>query len=359
MTLSPKTYPEKIFEIIKGIIPGSVFRVDDSLAWEHTIKSLGYIPVSYSNSWIDYQLAYQRGRGGNWWDVSLILVHDRRACGIWPLTYSQIDSEYLVSSQGLPILPPLFKDDFKGKVRKSVVKQCIELLEKLCQMDKINSYDSAESFYGQANLSVSEWHEQLMGKGATVGLKHELFVDLSLDIELIKTHFRKSYKPLINAGLRDWKVELVADAELSVWQEFRELHLAVAGRVTRSSESWELQYKAMSEGDAFCVVLRDQIGRMVGCGYFNLTSHEGVYSVAAYDRSLFDKPLGHTVQFVAIQEMKKRGLRWYKIGARPYRSETPTPSEKEVSIADFKQGFATHVVPQYLFRIQVPSKFAS
>jgi hypothetical protein len=47
-------------------------------------------------------------------------------------------------------------------------------------------------------------------------------------------------------------------------------------------------------------------------------------------------------------EMKKRGLRWHKIGLRPYSSEVPSPTEKELSIGEFKQGFATHLFPRYV-----------
>jgi len=74
---------------------------------------------------------------------------------------------------------------------------------------------------------------------------------------------------------------------------------------------------------------------------FICSRDEGVYAVAAYDRALFDKPLGHVVQFRAIQEMKRRECRWYFIGRRFYPGEQPVPSNKELSISYFKEGFST------------------
>jgi len=74
---------------------------------------------------------------------------------------------------------------------------------------------------------------------------------------------------------------------------------------------------------------------------------EGVYAVAAYDRSLFDKPLGHVVQYRAIEELKKRKVSWYKIGVRPYGSDNPRPTDKEIKIGEFKQGFSSHCFPHY------------
>ena len=71
------------------------------------------------------------------------------------------------------------------------------------------------------------------------------------------------------------------------------------------------------------------------------------HAVAAYDRTLFDKPLGHVVQYRAIEEMKKRNISWYKIGVRPYGSDNPKPTEKEISIGEFKAGFSSHCFPHY------------
>ena len=85
----------------------------------------------------------------------------------------------------------------------------------------------------------------------------------------------------------------------------------------------------------------------MGGGFFACSRDQGVYNVGAYDRALFSEPLGHVVQFRAIEEMKNRGLRWYKIGLRCYPQE-PNVNEKLVSIGEFMQGFSTHLYPQYV-----------
>jgi FemAB family protein len=197
---------------------------------------------------------------------------------------------------------------------------------------------------------MSEWHDQSMRRGARAFLQHELYVDLGLGIDEIKAHFRKSYKPLISSGLKMWRVEALPGPNATLWDQFRALHLKVAGRSTRSADSWRLQEQAIVAGDAFLISLMDQNHDMVGGGFFNITRDEGAYAVGAYDRSLFDKPLGHVVQFRAIEEMKRRGLRWYKIGLRPYPADDPTPTDKELSIGEFKDGFATHIFPRHVLR---------
>ncbi len=98
------------------------------------------------------------------------------------------------------------------------------------------------------------------------------------------------------------------------------------------------------------------MGQMVGGGFFSTSRDEGQYSVGAYDRSLFDKPLGHVVQYRAIEEMRGRGIRWYKLGARPYLSDIPIPTDKEMSISDFKQGFASHIFPRYCLKHSITER---
>jgi FemAB family protein len=197
----------------------------------------------------------------------------------------------------------------------------------------------------------------VMQQGGIAKLQHELFVSLNLDINDIKSRFRQSYKSLISSGERLWQVGLMQDYDEPVWGEFRELHFSAAGKSTRSALSWELQHKAIRDGDAFLVHLRDQENRMVGGGFFHVTRDEGLYAVGAYDRSLFSRPLGHVVQFYAIREMQRRGLKWYKIGYRPYPGDVPEPSPKEIAIGEFKDGFASHTFPRYQLVHGVVSKF--
>jgi FemAB family protein len=249
----------------------------------------------------------------------------------------------------LALLPPVFTRELTGKSRKAIVKDCLNMWEELCRLGTAVR-ESAESFGAQAELGMSEWHEQCMRRGARAQVQHEMFVNLTLEFAEIRSHIRKSYKPLISAGLKIWNVGAMIGEDIARWTEFRELHRRVAGRVTRSAESWELQHQAIVDRNAFLIYLLNEHAAMVGAGFFNITRDEGVYGVGAYDRSLFDKPLGHVVQYRAIEEMKKRGLRWYKIGLHPYPSDRPAPTDKELSIGEFKHGFATHIFPRYILR---------
>ena len=128
------------------------------------------------------------------------------------------------------------------------------------------------------------------------------------------------------------------------------MHQSVEGRSTRSLDSWGAQLEAIACFAAFFVFFRDGANKMVGSGLFYVTRDECVRAVGAYDRSLFDKPLGHMIQYQAIEEMKSRNICWYKLGRRSYLGNAPEPSAKKLSISDFKQGFTCHLFPIHKIR---------
>lgn len=324
-----------------------VFRVDDPTFWEETYNRLPFRPVNYLASALDYQLAYQRGHGGEWQELSCVLRANNKAVAIWPLTVADPEVVASLSSQGLPLMPPLFVAECSVLTRKKFTAACLGIAKQLAARLGLAEWCSASAFIDRADIDA--WQLAAMEQGARCSVRHELYVDLRLTLPQIKSGFRKSYRSLVTSGERLWRVEILrAPGDATVWEEFRLLHAEVAGRVTRSLESWQVQYDALTADEGFLVVLRDARGRMVGAGYFMCSADEGVYAVAAYDRSLFDKPLGHVVQYRAIDELQRRCCRWYRIGKRNFPGDEPAPNVKELAIATFKQGFASHVLPSFL-----------
>jgi len=315
--------------------------------WVSVSKRIPYLPNVYSVSWIrDYQ-AYHQGCGQSLSDLSLVLYHDNAPCGIWPLTIvSKVNNPLRMVAD--KIAPPLLVSDLNPRTIKSINKSCISFIENMVLSSGGNYWESAESFTDRSG--ISEWQNQALLTGAKSTLSYELYIDLSLNLDRLRQYFRKSYKSLINSGLRHWETHIMDTPQEGAWEEYRELHHKVSGRVTRSIETWELQLQSIKEGHAFLVYLRQPDGRMVGGGYFNTTQNEATYSVGVYDRSLFRKPLGHVVQIKAIEEMKERDLAWYRIGNRPYSSDEEAPTDKQLTVGDFKQGFASHIFPKFVLK---------
>lgn len=335
----------------------AVMRADDPDAWDQVWQALPYQGCAYAASMIDYQHSYFRGAGWTLQDLSLVLLADGKPCGIWPLMLGgPVDSAHL-SSSGTSILAPALVNGLSPRSVKKIYTSAIEFLRGFFpEKGLTNPMVEQSAMPGLVSEGVTEWHQRLIAAGAVVAVRHDLYADLRPALPDIRARFRKSFRPLCNVGLRTWNHLVIDQTNLneSVWTEFKELHRVVAGRVTRSDETWAKQLQMISANKAFFVSVRDPVDqRLVGGAFFQCTRDEGIYAVSAYDRLLFDKPLGHAVQQIAIETMKSKGLSWYRIGERLYPQDQPKPTDKEVHISEFKQGFASHLFPRFDFCLPV------
>jgi FemAB family protein len=343
---------EKIIEVATGLSGERVLLATESPSvWKATLDICDYMPVAYTYESMAYQLAYLRSGGVDCGDCSLIWHWNGAACGIWPLSFTLCAGGATLHSHGTPILPPLFAGATPSSIRRRLCRAGLDLTERVSVELGNHSLCAFSPFLQRPDLG--DWHEEWMLSGASCGISHQLFLDLRPSLAEIKSGFRKSYKSLINYGRREWTVTVLDTPDSSIWAEFTQLHLDVSGRKTRSDETWALQLRQIAVGEALLVLLRDEDGKMVGGGFFQFSRDEAVYAVGAYDRKLFPKPLGHVVQATAIEELKRRNICWLKLGRRFFSSDFPTPTEKELSISDFKSGFSSHLFPEFSFNRKI------
>jgi len=108
---------------------------------------------------------------------------------------------------------------------------------------------------------------------------------------------RKIYTSLINWGQKNLSPQLLDDRTISPEdvESFRDLHIEVARRETRSRRTWELQYEMVCRGEA--VTLPGYMKReLVSAALFLFGPKYCYYGVSAAKRELFDKPLSnHTI----------------------------------------------------------------
>lgn len=324
-------------------------------AWEFVWRQLAYQPVAASKSMLDYQKEYLKGVDQQVFDLTLVLKSDGRPVGLLPLSLSRADT-WRLSSMGAAISAPLFVRSLSPRTEKKLCSKLLTVLQQLALDIGQKTLVTEQGCWQNEWQACSEWHQQCMSAGAMNQTRHDLFTDLSPDLATIRSTFRKSYRPLINVALKTWHLGVMdaSNANADTWAAFRQLHKDVAGRTTRSDATWKLQWQMLLTREAFLVTLHDTVDqRMVGAGLFQLTRDEGLYAVGAYDRTLFDKPLGHAVQQRAIETLKDLGVSWYLLGERHYRQNPHNPSSKEVSIGEFKQGFSSHLFCRHQFIFEV------
>ena len=323
-------------------------RKENPALWHKSFSSLEYRPVDYLAANIDYQIEYQKQNYDEIIDLSSVIYCNQVPVAIWPVSIFIKDEKCYFSSFGENILLPLFLNGTSSKQMKKTIAEVFEICNKVNSILCNEFWTSSCTYIDKNNLSP--WHLFCMKNNAKCLVSHDLYVDLRKDLNEIKSNIRKSYKPLISKGEKLWDIKVHHKTiNLEVWNEFKNLHQEVAGRKTRTDETWQTQFNNINENKAFLVTLRDK-NKLIGGALFTFSKDEGRYDCAAYDRSFFDKPIGHVAQFVAIKEFKKMNISLYKIGKRFYNSDKPQPSKKEMSIADFKEGFASFTQPEFILK---------
>lgn len=151
---------------------------------------------------------------------------------------------------------------------------------------------------------------------------------------------RKSYRALINRG-RGLFQSTVMDASCvdhRRFAEFRLLHERVAGRVTRSAESWDVMLKEIESGSAELVTIDDH-DALVGATFTRHSSGISLYATGVYGRDRFSQPIAHWPLHHSILRAKERGDHRFVLGDVDVSDQART--EKERNIAMFKRGFMT------------------
>ena len=285
-------------------------------------------------------------------NLSIVLYYDKNAVGIMPLmAHKNKDGEWILSSNGVEIIEPIFKKTLTDKIRKKIEKKILDLIFDLSKQLKINRCQFSNIDF----FKLSKWYINLLDLAEETFASHHLLVDLSLSIEKIKSNFRKSFKPLINKGFREWKIEVHEHVTKEQFENFRKLHKSVSGKSTRSIESWNIQRESVNSKESFVITVSDKKNLLVGFGLFVYSKFSGSYAVGVYKRELFTKPLGHAVQMRAIETFKNKGLKWYEIGNKHLSVDKNPPTEKELSISFFKEGFSTDVLARHHLIVNMSS----
>jgi hypothetical protein len=224
------------------------------------------------------------------------------------------------------------------KISANAIKEFLREFDHICE--EVNGVIKYRDYLIENSLSDLTRH--LLQKSAFAVPKFNRIINLKQDVVDIKKDMRKSYKHCVNSGIRELKPQ-VLDASNLTWDEmnnFRELHIREAGRVTRSENSWKRQLEMVFAGEAFVVFGHIQDELVTG-GLFIHSSTNCYYGVSASKRDLFKKPLFHALLWTAILHAKKNGCHWFEVGEQlfPNHPLDPQPSKKELGISEFKAGF--------------------
>ena len=315
--------------------------------WHECYSNSEYQSYYYSKINVDFAYEIVKSRFEVSEDLSFTVKNQDTVLLVMPLF---IFSEKGIVELGFidkKIFPPLFLNGVSDKVKKELINIVFNFIKKVRDKLEIKSMNFIDNLTPDSN--ISSWHKIIATNQFECSLQRQAFVNLDNTMSTIKNNIRKSYKSLISKGLKIWTVKSEFSVSKEIWNDFKQLHFNAAGRKTRSDKSWDILENGLKEKELFFIYCLDSNQKMVGGSLFFLTNTESYYGIAAYNRDLFDYPIGHVIQYTAIQKFKDMGLRWYRLGKVPFVSDTHKPSVKEINIGKFKSGFSTDMFPEYCF----------
>jgi len=166
-------------------------------------------------------------------------------------------------------------------------------------------------------------------------------IDLTQDYSSIMKDVRKSYRSLINWGKKNLDIIRIDSENPSekLFEQFRKLHIQVAGRETRSKESWYQQFEMIKKGNAFALMACLK-GELKAAQLIIHTPEEAIYAVGAYDRELManNVPLSHSMIMTSIDTCIEFGVKSFVLGDLSGFNDP-----KLESINKFKKGFCSNL----------------
>lgn len=321
-------------------IPLKTAKVSD---WQALLDCLPYQPVGYHRLQCDYQHAYFSSSFPVYRQLDCLIQFNSEIVGLWPLAIYGDQYGLRISSHvnGAPgISPPLLRPELSDRQVKTINQAWLGAIAALVPSLGIKLQSSLCFVSDAPWTNVPDWANRLLLQGARLVGRYRMVANLSTNDADYHRQLRKSYKSLIHKAEKTWQVTLDTIGDACTFAQFQSLHEQVAGRKTRSAETWRHQFEAIEAGAAFAVYLRHQ-DRLIGASLYNASRHAAYYAVGAYDRSLFDQPVAHLSLFNAIGHARTAGQQLFILGDRPFPGDTPPPSAKEARIAFFKEGFAT------------------
>ena len=138
-------------------------------------------------------------------------------------------------------------------------------------------------------------------------------INLNISKDQLWKGIRKCYKSPINKGLREQEFILIdyKNPQEDIFRKIQQLHFTVAGRTTRSKETWNLQLSAIKKDNGFAIYSHIQ-NTPTGAMYVIKSTNHAYYNVGIYTDESKVRLHSHSLMWLAILYCKERNISFLK-----------------------------------------------
>ena len=354
---------EEIKKIALSEIEQIEFRSSNFNAWDKVLSQVDYLPIDYTQEILKYRFKFLQETNKEVIDLSMIIYQRNKPSAVWPVSLT-FNKHYEISCFGRELKEPIFIKQLSNSDKKSIIKKCFSFLKNISNFLKIKKIITSSLLKSK---SLDFWGENCLSLSSKNNIKYNLFLDLTKNKDEILSFFRPVYRNYFNSWKKKkyetYSPKILKTDDKEIWNKFKTLHKNETGRVTRSNETWDIHYENIQKNKAFLsYISHKNTNELLGGAYFSISKDESYYGVGKYSQKYKKEkiPLGHLIQFSAIEEMISRKIKMYKIGLfhtqivtniglEQGESDKKKLSEKEKSISYFAKGFASDIFPEIVF----------
>lgn len=170
---------------------------------------------------------------------------------------------------------------------------------------------------------------------------YEIYIDLSENIETIKSRFSSNLRNEINRNYENTKYEIVDKNNYEMNEIFKmmKFHIKVSGRQTRSDETWKINEDMLLNDQGFLTRIKYK-NDVISYSFFCHDKYTCNYlsSVGERDHYKIIRNMHHKSLWMAINHSKKSNCKYFFVGPITLYSKEEI-SKKEKNIENFKSKF--------------------
>ena len=322
--------------------------------WDSLVLSISGASRLNSWSWINYIKANEHLSD----NLSFIMMQDKKPLSVISLGVSKntADGHMEMSFGGAYCSTPAIANCKSSKYRK-ILDRMIAIIFEFSQ-----SYGVKEAILCNPTVNIScinsksiesEYIFYLQKYGMYCDVKNNFVLNLSKTISELEANISKYHKKHIRRGELNGLSCVVINSEMSPKkihariEEYKQLHISVAGRQTRSDLSWEAMASAVINGSAslFIGYWGDTPVSYLFCGEFEQMAYG--WSQANVPKHQKDLSPRHFLEWEAAMFYKQRGYAFYEIGPYPFMNSLFSfPTQKDRNIGLFKERYGAKPYPE-------------
>ena len=254
-----------------------------------------------------------------------------------------------LSSFGLPLnLAP--RPDMGKKREKKVFAEAFKYL---AQLGHDTGASTAQILGGTNEGPLGAIDLACLNHAGSLTSQVNAIVDVTLGEVEIRKNLRDSYRSLINWGSRQLQMRYVngTNTDRSLFDLYPEFHAKTAGGSVRGENYWNVFWEEIKNGKAELSLGFLEDGSLVSGTIITDAGKTSYYTSGVYDRTKFEKPLGHYPVFDAMIRSGERGMKLFDLGQ--IFSNDSDVSEKEQQIGFFKKGFTSHFQIRFVWTVNL------